>query len=198
MYAKRHGPFKYELAYNYLKDKPKWSIFCEENKDVEKSARPPKGVKAAKRAEAYSKHVNRALDNLVGPPGNTQPINLDGASTGGQQPTPGVGAWFKETNDTIQQLVYAISIGQMSPELKMQAKRMRDLEYRERLLEVEERECKVAMLRRLDDEVSVAQEVPREAAMPQSANGDSYNNNVDNDSDDDSLYGDQVVPYKSI
>ena len=67
IYAKRHGPFKYELAYNYLKDKPKWSIFCEENKDVEKSARPPKGVKAAKRAEAYSKHVNRALDNLVGP-----------------------------------------------------------------------------------------------------------------------------------
>jgi hypothetical protein len=60
------GGFKYELAYNYLKDKPKWTIYCNEQKaEGQKPPPRPKGVKAAKKAEADKVRVARLVKDLT-------------------------------------------------------------------------------------------------------------------------------------
>jgi hypothetical protein len=88
------GGFKYELAYNYLKDKPKLLLQCEEQKtEGHKPPARPKGVKAAKRMEADKARVARLVKELM--PGDATINNV--AATLVTTPyiqQPEQGGWF--------------------------------------------------------------------------------------------------------
>jgi hypothetical protein len=134
--------FKYELAYHYLKDKPKWTAYCMEQKALEeKPPARPKGVKAAKRAEADKARVARLVKELS--PGlSTTNRETDAPTTtpSPTQPQPGDGslmAMFKETSDAFSKISYMLAVGQMSPETKASVKASAKLDVAAKELDLE-------------------------------------------------------------
>jgi hypothetical protein len=177
------GGFKYEVAYKYLADKPKWLLYCDEQKkEGQKPLARPKGVKQAKRVEADKARVARLVKEMI--PGDAT-IN-NGAATlatnpSAQQPEQGDGslkAMFKETSESISKISYMLACGQMSPEskaaMKAQAKvdiaakeldlAMKKLAYKKemRAFAAQERD-KAEASRRLST-------TPSSASMPSSVN----------------------------
>jgi hypothetical protein len=67
--------FKFPKIYDYLKEKPKWKVYCDEvsSLDTKRKGRP-KGAKSAKRLESDKARVARVVEDLtIDDPANNQP-----------------------------------------------------------------------------------------------------------------------------
>lgn len=186
------GGFKYKLAYKYLLDKPKWEIYVAEQKEEGQKPPPrPKGVKAAKKAEADKARVARLVKELV--PGDAT-INCVAAkfatTPSTQQPEQGDGslkAMFKETSESISKIAHMLACGQMSPESKaaMKAQAKLDLAAKEldlgmKKLAYKKEMMAIAAMERAEVDASRRQSTtPSAASMPSSGNGDSSDSDLD-------------------
>jgi hypothetical protein len=58
--------FKFPKIYKYLKEKPKWKVYCDEvsSQDTKRKVRP-KGAKSAKRLESNKARVARVVEDLT-------------------------------------------------------------------------------------------------------------------------------------
>jgi hypothetical protein len=110
-FAKKEGKaFAFQKAYDYLKDRPKWTIYVGEN-EADKMPKRGKGTKAAKRIESDKKRVDRILGDFAAD-NQPEPVVPDAIAQSRMMDM------FGRVTDDFRQMAYHMSIGLMSPESK--------------------------------------------------------------------------------
>ena len=123
-FAKKEGgkAFAFQRAYEYLKDRPKWTIYVGDN-EADKMPKRGKGQKAAKRIESEKKRVDRIIGEYSH---DNQPVPIVADANA---PLTMMDMFGRATDD-FRQMAYHMSMGMMSPKSKasMKAKAAIDLD----------------------------------------------------------------------
>jgi hypothetical protein len=129
-FAKKEGKvFAFQKAYEYLKDRPKWTIYVGEN-EPDKMPKRGKGQKAAKRLESDKKRVDRIMGDFAAD-NQPEPVVADALA-----PTRMMDMFGRVTED-FRQMAYHMSIGLMSPESKAAMKEKAALDLAKARMEKE-------------------------------------------------------------
>jgi hypothetical protein len=114
IFGKRQNyPFKFEQCYDYLKEKPKWDLFCVAEKSADKERARGKGVKASKKAAADE----RRIDRIVGPIKIDETPNQPAAANMSLLPDS-LMSLFREQQQSMQSIAYQLALGNASPSMK--------------------------------------------------------------------------------
>jgi hypothetical protein len=111
-FAKKEGKaFAFQKAYDYLKDRPKWTIYVGEN-EPDKMPKRGKGQKAAKRIESDKKRVDRIISDFTV---DNQPVPIVPDANNAASSMMDM---FGRATEDFRQMAYHMSMGLMSPESK--------------------------------------------------------------------------------
>jgi hypothetical protein len=183
--------FKFELAYEYLKDKPKWTVYCEHVKNTDVKWRPrPKGSKMAKRVESEKARIARVVQDLTADESaNNQPPSFMQLAAERQKQ---ILESIEKTNDAMYQFGLMMTAGTLSPSRKASAMALAAAELEAKQLANEEKKMALAerrlALRREEmlvrsQEASMGRESPSTSVAAMPANPFPVDSDSDNDFD---------------
>jgi hypothetical protein len=127
--SRHHHEFKFEECYEYLRTKPKWELFCVDEKDAGTERKRGHGVKASKRAAADERRVDRIAGPIIVGESPNQPVAVGAAAL-----PDSLMSLFREQQESMKQIAQQLAAGQMSPTTKEAMKTERELKIeRDRL-----------------------------------------------------------------